>query len=124
MQEVINSDGTRYRLPDFARQKEGLPDYTANPAGKSAQKTAKTIPSGFVVPPYSVDQYAPVLNFRRHVNVLPQYEQRLPVAQPPASQRAVQPSSGQTGGRAADVAPAPFAPQKLSVQTDMQEELS
>merc|ERR1719409_837824 len=39
MQQVINSDETRYRLPDFARQKEGLPDFTSNPAGKSAQKT-------------------------------------------------------------------------------------
>jgi hypothetical protein len=112
MQQVIKNDETRLRFPDFAPQKDGLPDFTANPKGKSTQKTAYTIPTtGFVVPPFSVDQFGLVLNFRRDVTVLPPYEQRLPQA-----------STNQMAGRAADVAPAAPSPPKLSVQTDAQDE--
>lgn len=109
MQEVINSDGTRYRLPDFARQKEGIPDFTESPAGKSAQKTAKTIPSGFVVPPFAVDQYAVVLNFRTHVDVLQPHAYHHPAATAVPTPRSVPQPAGAAEAQ---------APSKPALQRD------
>lgn len=126
MQQVISGDETRLRFPDFTRQKEGLPDFTSNPQGKTAQKTAKTLPSGFVVPPYSVDQHGPVLNFLSHVSVLPPYEfrrsvgQPMTLAQPVAQDRAVQPVHSARALRAADVvaeAPAPKSRPVVQIET-------
>jgi len=64
-QQALQEDEERERLPTYEYQLNGLPTVCQNPRGARTQPKHKTIPNGYVVPPWAIEDEPNPLSYRQ-----------------------------------------------------------